>query len=332
MIRKVKTGWQVDIWPEGRFGRRVRKTFPTQADAKRFEARTRAKAAQGEDYLPKKRDQRTLRDLVELWHDHHGHSLKSGKDRKRSLLKVADALGNPLAENFDAQDWATYRKRRLKEVKPSSVNHEHAYLKAMFSELERLGFWTGGNPLSRVRRIRTDDTEMAFLDRRQILKLLSHLKRLPRRDCYFVTLLCLITGARWSEAERLRAENVGRDRVTYVATKSGHTRTVPIDPTIAGQLRLRRRVGRLFSDCYKVFADIIQELGIELPDGQLTHVLRHTFASHFMMSGGNILVLQRILGHQSITMTMRYAHFAPDHLEDAAKLNPVALLSPVDTM
>ena len=43
-----------------------------------------------------------------------------------------------------------------------------------------------------------------------------------------------------------------------------------------------------------------------------------------MMNGGNILVLQRILGHANIRETMRYAHFAPDHLEDAVTLNPLA--------
>nr|WP_238610581.1 tyrosine-type recombinase/integrase [Candidatus Schmidhempelia bombi] len=68
---------------------------------------------------------------------------------------------------------------------------------------------------------------------------------------------------------------------------------------------------------------MIEKCGIELPDGQLTHVLRHTFASHFMMNGGNILVLQKILGHTDIKVTMRYAHFAPDHLEEAAILNPL---------
>lgn len=66
--------------------------------------------------------------------------------------------------------------------------------------------------------------------------------------------------------------------------------------------------------------------GLALPDGQMTHVLRHSFASHFMMNGGNILVLQRVLGHQSLTMTMRYAHLAPDHLQEAKLLNPVFLL------
>jgi len=57
--------------------------------------------------------------------------------------------------------------------------------------------------------------------------------------------------------------------------------------------------------------------------GQLTHILRHTFASHYMMAGGDILGLQRILGHASITMTMRYAHMSPDHLESALRFSPL---------
>ena len=72
---------------------------------------------------------------------------------------------------------------------------------------------------------------------------------------------------------------------------------------------------------------MIRLAGIELPEGQMTHVLRHTFASHFMMAGGNIIVLQRILGHSDIRVTMRYAHFAPDDLEDAIYMNPLAQIS-----
>lgn len=63
--------------------------------------------------------------------------------------------------------------------------------------------------------------------------------------------------------------------------------------------------------------------GIDVPEGQCTHVLRHTFASHFMMNGGNILILKEILGHTDIKMTMIYAHFAPEHLEDAVTKNPL---------
>lgn len=57
---------------------------------------------------------------------------------------------------------------------------------------------------------------------------------------------------------------------------------------------------------------------------QAAHVLRHTFASHFVMNGGNILTLQKILGHSSLVMTMRYAHLSPDHLSDAVRFNPLA--------
>lgn len=55
----------------------------------------------------------------------------------------------------------------------------------------------------------------------------------------------------------------------------------------------------------------------------MTHILCHTFASHFMMGGGDILALQRILGHSSITMTMRYSHLSPEHLESALRYSPL---------
>ena len=66
-------------------------------------------------------------------------------------------------------------------------------------------------------------------------------------------------------------------------------------------------------------------LDINLPKGQLIHVLRDSFTRHFMANGGNILVLQRILDHATLDTTMVYAHFAPDHLQQAKNLNPLAI-------
>ncbi|WP_392339709.1 tyrosine-type recombinase/integrase [Moritella marina] len=54
-------------------------------------------------------------------------------------------------------------------------------------------------------------------------------------------------------------------------------------------------------------------MGFELPEGQMSHVLRHTFASHVMMNSGNILVLQQILGHAPIDDRMKYSHLPPEH-------------------
>ncbi|MCG1033226.1 tyrosine-type recombinase/integrase [Bacillus amyloliquefaciens] len=100
-------------------------------------------------------------------------------------------------------------------------------------------------------------------------------------------------------------------------------RTLPISKELYESLPDDKK-GRLFSDCYGAFRSALEITGIELPAGQLTHVLRHNFASHFMMNGGNILALQRVPGHTDIKMTMRYAHFATEHLEDAVKLNTLA--------
>ena len=127
--------------------------------------------------------------------------------------------------------------------------------------------------------------------------------------------VCLATGARWSEAENLQGHQLSKYRITYTKTKGKKNRTVPISQELYDELPKNR--GKLFTPCRKAFERAVKRAGIDLPEGQCTHVLRHTFASHFMMNGGNILVLRDILGHADIKMTMIYAHFAPDHLEDA---------------
>lgn len=129
--------------------------------------------------------------------------------------------------------------------------------------------------------------------------------------------ICLATGARWSEVQDLKQSQVLPGRLTFTQTKSKKNRTVPISPQLQEMLPKKR--GSLFAPAYEAFKSALQRAGIELPKGQCTHVLRHTFASHFMMRGGNILVLQQIL---TIMMTMRYAHFAPNHLDAAVALNP----------
>ena len=45
------------------------------------------------------------------------------------------------------------------------------------------------------------------------------------------------------------------------------------------------------------------------------HDLRHTFASHYMMSGGNLYTLAKILGHKDFKMTQRYADLSPDFID-----------------
>lgn len=208
-------------------------------------------------------------------------------------------------------------------ISPNTVNHEHAYLRSLFNELTRLGDWEEGNALRHVRQLRVHETELAWLSRDQIRDLFEALEASRNRAALLVSKLSLATGARWSEAETLEAERLHQDRVVFADPKGLKVRKVPIEPELAVELRTRP-TGGLFPSCYSAFRSAVDRAGIELPRGQCAHVLRHTFASHFVMNGGNIFTLQRILGHSDIKMTMRYAHLAPDHLEEARRLNPLS--------
>lgn len=340
-VRKLPSGeWIADFYTvdrkNGKEGKRVRKKFSTKGEALAFENYTLQKI-EDSPWLGDGKDNRRLSDLVNLWFDRHGITLKDGEKRKSSMLWAAECMGSPLATEFSAQLFTAYRAKRLDgnfartkrvlKVSPRTMNLEHAYFLAVFNELKRLGEWQAPNPLENVHQFRTDESEMAFLTTEQIELLLEECRRSSARDLEMVVKVCLATGARWSEAEKLKRSQIAAGKITFTKTKGKRNRTIPLDPEFAAELP--KKNGNLFSPCYYAFRSALERAGIELPAGQLTHVLRHTFASHFMMNGGNILVLQKILGHTDIKMTMRYAHFAPNHLEEAAKLNPLKCLKSV---
>lgn len=50
------------------------------------------------------------------------------------------------------------------------------------------------------------------------------------------------------------------------------------------------------------------------------HDLRHTFASHFLMNGGDLYTLKEILGHKDITTTSRYLTITTEHKSKAMEI------------
>ena len=90
------------------------------------------------------------------------------------------------------------------------------------------------------------------------------------------------------------------NNVLYIAG-SNHERIFPPKQGAKGE---RQRVEGSFED-------LLERAGIK--DFRF-HDLRHTFASWYMMNGGDLYELAKILGHSNIKMTERYAKLARQHI------------------
>lgn len=331
-IKKNEAGWLVDAQPAGRGGKRHRKTFKTQAEAKQWDAWLKTQVNQDPKWQPEKRDRRKLSVLIELWYQSHGTNLNSGVDTRARLLLLAKVLNDPIAENFTVELFVEYRASRIKQgVSANTMNHEHDYLRGMFNELRRLGHWPKENPLGNLRRFKIAENELKSLSIKEIELLLKALEAARNPHVRLITKVSLSTGGRWGEIEQMKISQVDTGLIQFTKTKSGRTRAIPISPELEKELRVHHKKHgvdqRIFQRAYPTFKENIHRAGIELPDGQSAHVLRHTFASHFMKNGGNILALQRALGHSDLKMTMRYAHLAPEHLQEVVSMNPLARLT-----
>lgn len=328
MIKQKTNGrWLVDIEPVK--DKRFRKTFDTKADCKRYEAVILSKFSNNDEWVNPNSDKRSLVDIVDLWYQLHGHTLKDGYRRFHALIRLSNCLGNPIASRLTPAIFLLYRKQRTNlGLKPKTLNNELTYIRAVFNELIALQQLNYVNPLEKVRSLKVPERELTWLNKDEISELLAAVnERAPHNHNPHLHLLieiCLSTGARWSEAEGLNPSLVKNNQVTFADTKNGKARTVPISEDLANRLHKHWNEFGPFTSAMGAFRRTLDKTGIVLPEGQATHVLRHSFASHFVMNGGNIVTLQRILGHSSVKTTMRYAHLCPDFLNDAIKYNPMS--------
>ncbi|WP_051869195.1 tyrosine-type recombinase/integrase [Xenorhabdus bovienii] len=260
-----------------------------------------------------------MQELLELWWIYHGVTLKNAKIEHRQLKNTIADLGNPAINRLNKLRLLEYRGERLKnDVSAATINRDLYRLSGMLSALQKLEFFNSDNPIKGLPTLKEKRAEMTFLSHEEIKYLLGALSG----DYKLVALLCLSTGARWSEAATLKSEQVINGRVTFLETKNGKSRTVPISDELEKLLKTKTS-GLLFKVIYNTFRAKMRVIKPDLPHGQATHVLRHTFASHFMMNGGNIVALQQILGHANIQQTMTYAHLSPDYMQFAITLNPL---------
>ena len=318
-IKRLDDGrYEVDIRPAGREGRRIRRKFDRKAEATAFERYTLANATQKE-WATKRSDRRTLNELLDIWWKYFGKNHQNGEKEQRHLKKTIAGLGDTLISKLTKREIMDYRSTRLDAgISASTINREIYRFSGMFTKLIELEEFSGINPIHGIAPLQEAIPEMTFLNDREISALLDALVG----DARLVALLAMSTGGRWTEVLTLKPTQVVNCRVTYLKTKNGKKRTVPISEDLQKEI-LSNASATLFKVDYEKFCETLRSVKPDIPTGQATHILRHTFASHFMMNGGNIIALQQILGHANIQQTMAYAHLAPDYLQNAVTLNPL---------
>ena len=230
------------------------------------------------------------------------------------MFCLSDFINNPIAKTIKPELVATYRSGRLDSgIMPATLNRELITLKSVFRELKRLSVIDYDSPILSVRTIREVKRELTYLSSAQLQVLNDKVMLSSNESLQFVVAICLVTGARWSEAEGLEFTNCINQGFQFVDTKNGKSRFVPVSKYWFLFIQSRLEAGP-FKPCYAAYRSAFKRSGLKVPAGQLAHILRHTFASHFVMKGGNLIALQKILGHSTLNVTMRYSHLSPDYL------------------
>ncbi len=216
-------------------------------------------------------------------------------------------------------------------ISPTTVNRELAVLKNMFSKAEQWGLIPDSS-LKIVRKVRLtkeNNSRLRFLSVEEMAALVESCAKGLRE----IVIFALNTGCRRGEIFSLTWDHVDLKHgfIRIADSKNGESRDIPINTILAGMFRgIIRRIdspyvftnpdtGTRYQDVKRSFATACRKALIR--DFNF-HDLRHTFASHLVMSGVDLTTVSRLLGHKSLSMTLRYSHLAPNHLKRAVEVLP----------
>jgi len=339
-------GWSLR-WYEGGRRRVMASRQPSHAEAKRMLVEIEARVARGEAGIPERRTAAwpTVAELVERFVAEYSRprlkDLEAYRVQARSKLRMfLPLLGRLNTGGVQPADVARARDRLLRQHAPGTVQVGMAVLSAAFSWAVRQEL-APANPCQGVERP-TAAQCLDYLTREEVQQLLAAAEAgatTPKgRMLHVGVCLAIYCGLRKGELFGLRWIDLDLEtrRLTvarsYQGTpKSGRTRHLRLPTALVPLLQAWRPL------CAQSLDGLVLPLGQNLkrsggqdrlglptlmraaglrPSPRPWHLLRHSFASHYMMQGGNILALQKILGHNNLKVTLIYAHLAPDFLGD----------------
>ncbi|MBI5428295.1 MAG: site-specific integrase [Nitrospinae bacterium] len=268
----------------------------------------------------------------------------SRNDMSRWKFHIAPVLADVPIKDISVIHLERLKRETVKKkLAPATVKHVLVLTRQMFNKAIGWGLYDKENPIRSVlavdkKFLKTPDNRRArFLSRDEADTLLYALaaKSVHVHD---IALLSLYTGLRLGEIFNLKWADIDREHgIIHVKdAKSGESRTAYITEPVKEMLRRRMaegpgrdelvfkdRKGRKILELSNTFQHTVDRLGFnkgitDRRDKVIGHTLRHTFASWLAMEGVPVITIQKLMGHRSIEMTLRYAHLSPSHEREAA--------------
>lgn len=253
------------------------------------------------------------------------------------IRQLVDTFGNLPLRSFNTRVIEQYQSSRIqKGNKPATINRLLATTKHMFTKAIEWDM-VEEETLKRVRKVKLleeNNKRLRFLSKDECQALIHSCE--PHLKPIVVT--ALNSGMRKAEVLNLKWANLDlvHGFILLDKTKNGERREIPINNTLRETLeklyqgtkeRPRRldvphvffepTTGKPYQDVKRSFHTALRRAGIK--DFHF-HDLRHTFASHLVMAGADLPTVKELLGHKTLTMTLRYSHLAPSHKAKAVDL------------
>ncbi len=339
--KKLKKGmaYRVRVWREGK---RHSKTFTRMYDAQQYEREMQLSATPDEMRF-------TFHQAAQEWLMRHAETHKAPTSLKTDRQMLRDyllaAFGHlALRDVSPRQIEGLILDLMRKGLSRSTVNRNLELARAIFNFGIKRG-WAVSNPVSIVGLLKTQVPPVVFWTQEEALCFLTHVEAkyegsgrlaIPRLFRFAMNTgmrMGEILGLGWHEVDlqnrliTVRRAYCGTQRQVKETTKGWKIRHVPINSAIHDMLRemkVKRKEELVFTITGKPLdgANVTHEFQQNAVEAGVRkirfHDLRHTYASHFMMNGGNIFHLKEILGHSDIKTTQRYAHLSKSFLVDKA--------------
>lgn len=266
-------------------------------------------------------EQHTFEELVERYMDEHSIPTKSPSSAQRdvySFKQLSMAFTGMDITDISPRKIAAYKTLRIKKgVRPATVGKELQLLSNALNLAVREWEWLERSPFERVKIDVPDNKRERWLTRDEEAKLLDVCPDWLRE----VVMFAVNTGMRRDEILSLRWPQVDMESrvIELLVTKNKEKRSLPINGTVHALLKkkmeTRKSSGFVFAsetgtkmdahNLHRAFRTAREKVGFE--DVRF-HDLRHTAGSRMAQSGVDIYTIAKILGHKTLTMTMRYSH------------------------